>query len=172
MELLETDLFAHLRAHVLAICRRSEQDIDRQQQRFHAFLRPPAELAVALFEGIARPAPHGRQVLVVHRDRMIQQILLGLHKETGEHRVSLVRCEPFQCVHVIAFGQQRQVAHEARIDDPEVDSIAHQIMDLPIACDVDKDRRGARLRRIFLEPQKRRAVIAGRDLEEGVEVLT
>src|ERR1700730_7396378 len=42
VELLETDSLAHLRAHVLAVRGRSEQDIDRQQHRFHAFSRPPA----------------------------------------------------------------------------------------------------------------------------------
>ena len=75
-------------------------------------------------------------------------------------------------MYIVAFGKQRQVAHEVGVDYPVVDSIGHQVVDLPIARHVGEDHRGARLRRIFLEPQKRRAIIAERHLEEGIEVLT
>jgi hypothetical protein len=42
METFETDSLAHLGAHVVAICRRGEQDIDREQHCLHAFSRPPS----------------------------------------------------------------------------------------------------------------------------------
>jgi hypothetical protein len=40
--MFETDSMTYLRAQVLAVRRRGEQDIDREQHRLHAFSRPPA----------------------------------------------------------------------------------------------------------------------------------
>jgi hypothetical protein len=109
---------------------------------------------VPFFEGMARAAPHGRQILVVHFDQMIEKISFGLHQKTGEHRVPLGRSEPFQRMHIVAFTQQRQVAHDAGVDRPEVNSIGNQIVDLPVARDIGENHPGARLWRIFLQAQK------------------
>jgi hypothetical protein len=88
----------------------------------------------------------------VHFNQMIEQVSFGLHQEAGKHRVPLGRSEPFQCIHVVAFGEQRQMAHDAGVDHPQMDSIGHQVVHLPIARHIGADRRGARLWRIFLEP--------------------
>src|SRR6516225_44626 len=47
LELVEADSLAYPRSHILAVRRRGEQDIDREQHRLHAFARSPAQLAVA-----------------------------------------------------------------------------------------------------------------------------
>jgi hypothetical protein len=59
LELLEIDSLAYLHTHIVAVRRRGEQDIDRQQHCLDTVARPSAQLAVALFERMARAAPHG-----------------------------------------------------------------------------------------------------------------
>jgi hypothetical protein len=42
LKVFETDSSAYLRTHIIAVCRRGEQDVDREQHCLYVVERPPA----------------------------------------------------------------------------------------------------------------------------------
>jgi len=97
------------------------QDLGRGQQRLQGLLDAAAELPVLRLERVPRPPAHRRQVLVVHRERLVQQGLLSFRQEAGDQGVPLGWCEPLEVIRIIPPRQLGQLLDQGRADARQVD---------------------------------------------------
>jgi hypothetical protein len=145
------------------------QDLRRSQQGFQAFLDAVAELAVSHLERTPRPPAHRRQVLVIHRDCLVQQGFLGFRQKAGDQGVPLGRCEPLEVVRIVTPRQLGQVLYQDRADSAQVNLSDSKGAQPCQPVEMGEDGRGVGFGRVLLELEQFRQTISLRHLDEGID---
>ena len=120
-------------------------------------------------ERIPQPTAHRRQVLVVHRDRLIQQGLLGFRQETDYQSIPLGRCEPLEVIRIVAPRQLGQFLNQDRADAGQVNLTDSQGAQPIQPVEMGKNGRSVGFGRVLLELEQFRPAIPLRHLDEAID---